>query len=197
MATLAQRGPARVRDVRCSFCGKSRRDVAKVIAGTNGVYICNECIDLCNAIIREELGSEGPKPSSSGDRPWVSDVIIDAADPERVAAFWSALLGRAIEGRRGPYVWLCRGEGDVGIGVQRAHGERQGKSRTHVDVSVPDVASARARIEELGGRRVEGYDEGGFLVMADPEGNLFCVVTNEPFTLDDTGRADYLDRTDA
>src|SRR5256714_11313814 len=38
----------------CSFCGKSQRQVKKLIAGP-GVYICDECIDLCNEIIEEEL----------------------------------------------------------------------------------------------------------------------------------------------
>ena len=37
----------------CSFCGKSQRQVKKLIAGP-GVYICDECIDLCNEIIDEE-----------------------------------------------------------------------------------------------------------------------------------------------
>ena len=38
----------------CSFCGKSQNQVKKLIAGP-GVYICNECVDLCNEIIDEEL----------------------------------------------------------------------------------------------------------------------------------------------
>ena len=37
----------------CSFCGKNQREVKKLIAGPS-VYICDECIDLCNDIIREE-----------------------------------------------------------------------------------------------------------------------------------------------
>ena len=45
--------------VRCSFCGKSQKQVDKLIAGP-GVYICNECIDLCNEIIEEER-AEGPR----------------------------------------------------------------------------------------------------------------------------------------
>src|SRR5512144_908066 len=52
----------------CSFCGKSQRQVKKLIAGP-GVYICDECIDLCNEIIEEELAETGevkweelPKP---------------------------------------------------------------------------------------------------------------------------------------
>ena len=40
--------------LKCSFCGKSQKQVKKLIAGP-GVYICDECIDLCNEIIDEEL----------------------------------------------------------------------------------------------------------------------------------------------
>ena len=43
--------------LKCSFCGKSQKQVKKLIAGP-GVYICDECIDLCNEIIEEEF-SEG------------------------------------------------------------------------------------------------------------------------------------------
>ncbi len=42
--------------LKCSFCGKSQRQVRKLIAGP-GVYICDECIELCNEIIEEEVGS--------------------------------------------------------------------------------------------------------------------------------------------
>ena len=45
--------------LKCSFCGKSQKQVRKLIAGP-GVYICDECIDLCNEIIEEEL-QEGPE----------------------------------------------------------------------------------------------------------------------------------------
>ena len=43
--------------VKCSFCGKSQKQVKKLIAGP-GVYVCNECIDLCNEIIDEELNEQ-------------------------------------------------------------------------------------------------------------------------------------------
>lgn len=45
---------------RCSFCGKTRRMVESLIAGPPGVYICNECIDLCNTILNEENRRAGP-----------------------------------------------------------------------------------------------------------------------------------------
>lgn len=48
--------PGRADDkIRCSFCGKSQEQVRKLIAGSNNVYICDECIDLCGEILEEEL----------------------------------------------------------------------------------------------------------------------------------------------
>ena len=45
--------------VRCSFCNKSEDQVRKLIAGPDGVFICDECIELCSEILEEELGPEG------------------------------------------------------------------------------------------------------------------------------------------
>ena len=44
--------------VKCSFCGKSQKQVKKLIAGP-GVYICDECIDLCNEIIDDVISARG------------------------------------------------------------------------------------------------------------------------------------------
>ena len=52
------RGIDNPRDLCCSFCGKSQREVKKLIAGPT-VYICDECIELCNEIIREENSKSG------------------------------------------------------------------------------------------------------------------------------------------
>ena len=45
-------------DLRCSFCGKSQDEVRKLIAGPDGVFICNDCVDLCVGIIEEEYDFE-------------------------------------------------------------------------------------------------------------------------------------------
>jgi predicted enzyme related to lactoylglutathione lyase len=127
------------------------------------------------------------------DVPEVSDIIIDCADPERVATFWADLLARPVAESRGPYVWLTRAEGAIGFGFQKVSEHRSGKNRVHVDLSVRDLVATKARIEALGGHRVEGYERGGFLVMADPEGNEFCLIPSEPFEFDEHGHADYLD----
>ena len=59
------------KQLRCSFCGKSQNEVKRLIAGPN-VYICNECVELCQDIIEEEFidyeydydFEDLPKPSS-------------------------------------------------------------------------------------------------------------------------------------
>lgn len=57
--------------LRCSFCGKSQNDVRKLIAGPS-VYICDECVDLCNDIIREETKDQ------------VQDARLNLPSPEKI-----------------------------------------------------------------------------------------------------------------
>lgn len=53
--------------LQCSFCGKNQHQVVKLIAGP-GVYICDQCIDLCNEIIAQEAGErEGPVTPTEAD----------------------------------------------------------------------------------------------------------------------------------
>jgi len=59
----------------CSFCGKSQKEVKKLIAGPT-VYICDECIELCNDIIAEEYGQEeAPARSSRVPKPARSAML--------------------------------------------------------------------------------------------------------------------------
>ena len=53
--------------LKCSFCGKSQKQVKKLIAG-GGVYICDECIELCNEIIEEELGAAQAAAAESEEK---------------------------------------------------------------------------------------------------------------------------------
>ncbi|MDQ2708541.1 MAG: ATP-dependent Clp protease ATP-binding subunit ClpX [Actinomycetota bacterium] len=73
--------------LKCSFCGKSQKQVKKLIAGP-GVYICDECIDLCNEIIEEELAEAGevkldelPKPAEIHD--FLDQYVIGQSDTKR------------------------------------------------------------------------------------------------------------------
>jgi len=58
-----------VNKVRCSFCGKRQDEVRRLIAGQNGVFICDQCIALCNEIMGEEFSgtsrSEPNRPRAS------------------------------------------------------------------------------------------------------------------------------------
>ncbi|UOZ06553.1 MULTISPECIES: ATP-dependent Clp protease ATP-binding subunit ClpX [unclassified Amycolatopsis] len=76
--------------LKCSFCGKSQKQVKKLIAGP-GVYICDECIDLCNEIIEEELAEAGdvkldelPKPADIHE--FLEQYIIGQNDAKRTLA---------------------------------------------------------------------------------------------------------------
>ncbi len=60
----------------CSFCGKSQKEVKKLIAGPT-VYICDECIELCNDIIAEEASRESDVPTSSVPKPKEIKEILD------------------------------------------------------------------------------------------------------------------------
>ena len=76
--------------LKCSFCGKSQKQVKRLIAGP-GVYICNECIELCNEIIEEELAEtndvkldELPKPADIHE--FLEQYIIGQDDAKRTLA---------------------------------------------------------------------------------------------------------------
>ena len=57
----------------CSFCSKSQHEVKKLIAGPS-VYICDECIDLCNEIVRDEIQAENPKQSENQSLPSPKEI---------------------------------------------------------------------------------------------------------------------------
>jgi ATP-dependent Clp protease ATP-binding subunit ClpX len=62
--------------LKCSFCGKSQKQVKKLIAGP-GVYICDECIDLCNEIIEEELATTEELPLAELPKPAEMYAFLD------------------------------------------------------------------------------------------------------------------------
>ena len=68
-----KKGSSGEKSLYCSFCGKSQHEVKKLIAGPS-VFICDECIDLCNDIIREEVPADAPEGEARSDLPTPSDI---------------------------------------------------------------------------------------------------------------------------
>jgi ATP-dependent Clp protease ATP-binding subunit ClpX len=68
-----RKGSSSEKTLYCSFCGKSQHEVKKLIAGPS-VFICDECIDLCNEIIRDELPAGDEQRESRGDLPTPAEI---------------------------------------------------------------------------------------------------------------------------
>lgn len=107
-------------------------------------------------------------------------MTVDCADPEKLAAFWGALLDRDPEPGLPGWVQLkSRYEHEPRINFQPVPEPKYGKVRIHLDVTVEDIDQAIDRVLGLGGR-VSGerheYPEGTVVVLQDPEGNEFCIV---------------------
>src|SRR6187402_2419737 len=68
-----KKGSSSQKTLYCSFCGKSQHEVKKLIAGPS-VFICDECIDLCNEIIRDELPAGDEQREARGDLPTPAEI---------------------------------------------------------------------------------------------------------------------------
>lgn len=115
----------------------------------------------------------------SGRVATVATVVINVADYERAKAFWSAVLGVGVAREFPGFVWFePQHDGGVSVALQQVADPTPGRNRVHLDTSVPDLAEAQRRIEALGGSTVEDHEIMGFRwkVMADPEGNEFCIA---------------------
>jgi predicted enzyme related to lactoylglutathione lyase len=110
-------------------------------------------------------------------------IVLDCADPERLAEFWAEALGYANVGSAGVYVALYPREGTgPKLLLQRVTEPKATKNRMHLDIEVPDINAEADRLSGLGAQRVSDYpcSEHGstWILMADPEGNEFCICDN-------------------
>ncbi|WP_435128494.1 VOC family protein [Actinacidiphila sp. bgisy144] len=114
----------------------------------------------------------------------VGSVVLGAADVARAQAFWTRALGYVPrEAPEDDWVVLVPADGTgPQVALQRSATEVQDHPRVHLDLYADDAADQAAEVERLlalGARRVEwdSYpDDADFVVLADPEGNRFCVI---------------------
>lgn len=112
-------------------------------------------------------------------------LCIDSRDPARLAAFWQEALGWRRTHEEDDEVVLEPPAGSKEDGVApdllflRVPEERAGKNRLHIDLRPTAQAAEVARLEAHGARRIDiGQKEVSWVVMADPEGNEFCVLAS-------------------
>jgi len=107
-------------------------------------------------------------------------LVLDCADPTKLAGFWAPALGYTNLGAAGNYVLLMPADpGRPKLLLQAVSEAKSAKNRVHFDIETPDIDDEATRLEGLGAQRLEmkSREEHGtrWFVMADPEGNEFCV----------------------
>ncbi|HMC41554.1 MAG TPA: VOC family protein [Acidimicrobiales bacterium] len=131
-------------------------------------------------------GSGHASPYAEGTSSPNLDLVIDCADPEALADFWAAALGYRKVGFAEPYFLLLpQDRTQPPLLLQRVPEAKASKNRVHLDLRTEDVEAEVKRIEELGARRLYAghHGETGWVTMADPEGNEFCVCPGVPLEL--------------
>ena len=118
-------------------------------------------------------------------------ITVDASDPHLLASFWAEALGWKVgEDVNDIEVWIERELGDPentgfpDILFLKNSDAKAGKNRLHLDLRPDDQDAEVARLESLGAQKIEigqsGSQECTWVVMADPEGNEFCVLSSRP-----------------
>jgi predicted enzyme related to lactoylglutathione lyase len=107
-------------------------------------------------------------------------LVLDCADPERLAEFWAPAIDYVDLGMVGSYALLLPdGRPGPKLLLQRVPEPKTTKNRMHLDVETPDIDAEAARLEALGATRVQDdpvHEHGTtWILMTDPEGNEFCV----------------------
>ena len=117
----------------------------------------------------------------------IGQWTLDVGDVAAMARFWASALGYRIaeDGDGSVHLWPPDDAGPraPSVWLQAGAGPKQGKNRNHPDLVTNDGVDAEVeRLLALGARHVDVGQTGqeGFVVLADPEGNEFCVLRREP-----------------
>lgn len=109
---------------------------------------------------------------------YVGAVVIDVNDVARMTEFWRRALGYDVETETADWAKLVDPRlRRTNVSIQLVPEPRAGKNRLHLDLYANDQRAEVQRLLALGATHVREPSEGeDFVVLADPEGNLFCVI---------------------
>jgi predicted enzyme related to lactoylglutathione lyase len=106
------------------------------------------------------------------------EVVIDCADPPALARWWSGFTGYELRTDHEDWATIANEDQSMIIGFQQVPEGKVVKNRVHLDFSTADEESAAREIEAMGATRrwVSENPDDPFVVLADPEGNEFCLI---------------------
>ena len=110
-------------------------------------------------------------------------VTVDCADPRRLAQWWAEAVGGSVVDLPGGDFVLVARENWPALGFQRVDAPTPGKNRVHLDLMASDLDDEVERLVGLGATETGRHSvDGGFrwVVLADPDGNAFCVAAPRP-----------------
>lgn len=115
---------------------------------------------------------------------YVGSTVINAADLDRAIAFWTAALGYVVRDPSHDPTFAVLTDPErawSNLSVQLSDERKAGRNRLHLDLYTDDQIGDVARLESLGARRLpwDYPPETDFVVMADPDGNEFCVIQTD------------------
>lgn len=106
-------------------------------------------------------------------------TVIDARDPKRLARWWAEVLGYRVtyEDTR---ITTIVGDQSPALSFVPVAAGKAAKNRLHIDLAPDDQDAEVERLVDMGARRVDvGQHESSWIVLADPEGNEFCVLVTK------------------
>jgi predicted enzyme related to lactoylglutathione lyase len=105
-------------------------------------------------------------------------IIVDAEDPARLGRWWAEALGYVIVDEKPDEVEIRRSEQELpGLLFTVVAEPKVGKNRLHIDLRPDDQEAEVERLVDMGARPVDiGQHDVSWVVLADPEGNEFCVL---------------------
>ena len=103
----------------------------------------------------------------------ISGIVIDVQNLDKAEVFWTTVLGVSVIFKDSQYVTF---DSSPRVALQKVTEGKTSKNRMHLDIRVQNVELAAQQVVSAGGSRVRKFDDEGFVVMADPDGNEFCLV---------------------